>query len=81
MAAMQQTWEQRLEDARQEWETQQKHSQHHEKDEASVNLPYLHNVNEDTQLSGVIKLFLPQGENVLGRPGEESVTIGLRGLG
>ena len=81
MATVQQTWEQRLEDARREWETHQKQSHHQDKDEASLNLPYLHNVNEDTQLSGVIKLFLQPGENVLGRPGEESVTIGLRGLG
>ena len=81
MAAMQQTWQQRLEAARQEWEAQQKQDQQQERDATTLHLPYLHNVNEDTQLSGVIKLFLQPGENLLGRPAVESVTIALRGLG
>ena len=81
MSAMQQNWEQRLEEARQEWEAQMKHDKKREGDVTSLHLPYLHNVNEDTQLSGVIKLFLQPGENLLGRPGEQSVTFALRGLG
>ena len=53
------SWEDRLAEARQEWE----HSQISLQKEGAVyaNNPYLQNVNEDPQLSGVVKHCLAEG--------------------
>ena len=44
--------------------------------------PYLRNVNEDAQLSGVIREAIKPGDGILGKGGGDvAVSILLRGLG
>ena len=55
------TWQQRLEEARREWERSLVAETETEAP-SWQNLPHLQNVNEDPQLSGVIKYVFEQGE-------------------
>ncbi|KAM4040745.1 kinesin-like protein KIF28 [Anomaloglossus baeobatrachus] len=74
---MQSAWENQLQEARKEWEQQF----------AAITLerrmmqsfPYLLNINEDPQLSGVLKLFIQEGTSDVGQTASNEVT--LRGLG
>ncbi|KAK3593182.1 hypothetical protein CHS0354_039667 [Potamilus streckersoni] len=78
MADMQLTWEQRLEQARLEWERSQMPTAGAGVLQDWQKLPYITNVNEDSQLSGVIKHCFKEGETTIGRSG---VSVEIRGLG
>ncbi|XP_052768758.1 kinesin-like protein KIF28P isoform X2 [Mya arenaria] len=80
MVDMQMSWEQRLEQARQNWERSHV-TDAREEDAEWKHLPYITNVNEDPQLSGVIKHILKKGCTVIGRQGPGDNAIQLRGLG
>ena len=54
---MQQTWEQRLEAAQREWEE----STPRRTKSSLLQQPYLQNINEDPQLSGIVKFPLEPG--------------------
>nr|CAB3259102.1 kinesin-like protein KIF28P [Phallusia mammillata] len=77
------SWEQKLEQARKEWEAEQQRT------EQSINVhdtfPYMQNVNEDPQLSGVIKYVIRKGSTVIGRcqdlDNSRQKRIVLQGLG
>ncbi|KAJ0002219.1 hypothetical protein NQD34_002015 [Periophthalmus magnuspinnatus] len=43
--------------------------------------PYILNINEDTQLSGVVKLFIQEGEWDVGRSDSSPKSISIKGLG
>lgn len=79
MADMDKTWEQRLEEARREWERGHGGVEHEEEQAEWRRLPYFTNVNEDTQLSGVIKHCLCVGETTFGK--SSTATYIIRGLG
>lgn len=80
MGDMQMSWEQRLEQARREWErSQQQESQ--AGDQKWRQYPYISNVNEDPQLSGIIKHTFCQDCSIIGRTGSGSDAIEIRGLG
>ncbi|XP_067844541.1 kinesin-like protein KIF28 [Heptranchias perlo] len=79
MQEIQTSWEQRLEIARKEWEqqylaiTQERHM---------IELfPYLSNVNVDPQLSAFVKLFIKDGESVVGQSASFPQAIVIKGLG
>ncbi|XP_070571376.1 kinesin-like protein KIF28P isoform X2 [Ptychodera flava] len=80
MLEVETTWEQRLEQARKEWELS---SIHKSETDLSEQYPYLQNINEDPQLSGIIKYPLQSGETVIGRAGNspDGNKIELKGLG
>ncbi|XP_075057053.1 kinesin-like protein KIF28 [Mixophyes fleayi] len=75
--AMQMTWEHQLQEARKEWEqqyaaiTQERHM--------IQSFPYLLNINEDPQLSGVLKHFIQEGSSDVGQGASNEITM--RGLG
>jgi hypothetical protein len=54
-------WEQRLQEARREWQRANKGSQGDDQGEWK-NSPHIMNVNEDTQLSGIIKHCFKAGK-------------------
>ncbi len=58
MEAMHQTWDQRLEEAQREWEE----STPRRAKSSFLQHPYLQNINEDPQLSGIVKFCLEPGE-------------------
>ncbi|XP_043916132.1 kinesin-like protein KIF28P [Protopterus annectens] len=77
--AVQTFWEERLKEAQNEWEeqcaaiTQERHM---------IQLfPYIVNVNEDPQLSGVVKYFIQKGVCKVGQDPSCSPSIILKGLG
>ncbi|KAF7254251.1 Kinesin-like protein KIF28P [Varanus komodoensis] len=72
--AIQATWEYRLEEARKEWEQQYAAERW-----MMETFPYLVNINEDPQLSGVLKYFIQNGSFDVGQ--SSSNAIALRGLG
>ncbi|XP_074654551.1 kinesin-like protein KIF28 [Tubulanus polymorphus] len=75
------SWEERLEEARREWEKSVDKTSKERKVSTTEDMcPYLQNVNEDPQLSGVIRYCL-KGKKVVGRPGVKTVDIEMRGLG
>ncbi|XP_070180294.1 kinesin-like protein KIF28 [Littorina saxatilis] len=43
--------------------------------------PYLQNISEDAQLSGVVKHLIPQGHLLVGKSGTKKVSLELSGLG
>ncbi|XP_067680722.1 kinesin-like protein KIF28P isoform X1 [Haliotis asinina] len=77
MAEMQQSWEQRLEEARREWEKEFRSTDRNEWEKN----PYLMNVNEDPQLTGVVKHALVEGSMTIGKSGDPEIHIALKGLG
>ncbi|XP_041350719.1 kinesin-like protein KIF28P [Gigantopelta aegis] len=79
MLEMEKTWEQRLEEARMEWEKEFRNSSNRQHD--WDHLPYILNVNEDSQLTGVIKHCIHKGQSLIGKPGSFEVTIGIKGFG
>ncbi|XP_045187417.2 kinesin-like protein KIF28 isoform X2 [Mercenaria mercenaria] len=79
MVDMQMSWQQRLEQARQEWEKSH-HIDGSVIDKEWMKHPYITNVNEDPQLSGVIKHCFSKKCTFVGRSGSEDA-IQLRGLG
>ncbi|XP_078314013.1 kinesin-like protein KIF28 isoform X2 [Crassostrea virginica] len=79
MSDMNKTWEQRLEEAKKEWEKGHGGLEHEEGNVEWKQVPFFTNVNEDTQLSGVVKQCLQVGETTFGRSPTATYTI--RGLG
>uniref|UniRef100_A0A670ZBJ6 Kinesin-like protein 6 n=1 Tax=Pseudonaja textilis TaxID=8673 RepID=A0A670ZBJ6_PSETE len=75
--AIQATWEYHLEEARKEWE--QQYAAITQERQMMETFPYLVNINEDSQLSGVLKYFIQDGSTEVGQ--SPSNTIILRGLG
>ena len=59
MKDLEHSWEQRLEEARREWERSYINSPEGEPE--WITSPHLYNINEDPQLSGVIKFCFHQG--------------------
>nr|XP_016853085.1 PREDICTED: kinesin-like protein KIF28P [Anolis carolinensis] len=75
--AIQATWEYRLEEARKEWE--QQYAAVTQERWMMETFPYIVNINEDPQLSGVLKYFVQKGSSDVGQ--SPSNAIILRGLG
>ncbi|KAM9317234.1 kinesin-like protein KIF28P [Gastrophryne carolinensis] len=75
--AMQNTWEIQVQEARKEWE--QQFAAIAQERRMMQSFPYLLNVNEDPQLSGVLKYFIQEGSSDVGQV--TSNVISLRGLG
>uniref|UniRef100_A0A669NY74 Kinesin-like protein 6 n=1 Tax=Phasianus colchicus TaxID=9054 RepID=A0A669NY74_PHACC len=73
----QMTWEARLEEARQEWE--QQYSAMTQERWMMETFPYLLNINEDPQLSWVLKHFIQDGTCDVGQSASNAII--LRGLG
>ncbi|XP_031758561.1 kinesin-like protein KIF28P [Xenopus tropicalis] len=74
---MQITWEHQLQEARKEWE--QQYAAITQERRMMQLYPYLLNINEDPQLSGVLKHFIQEGASDVGQ--DPSNVITLRGLG
>ncbi|XP_038074728.1 kinesin-like protein KIF28P isoform X2 [Patiria miniata] len=82
MQEMDQTWEHRLLEAREEWEKSQRLDRQESSD--YEHHPYIQNVNEDPHLSGIIKHVLLEGTTVVGKglvDGNDKHRIDLAGLG
>ncbi|XP_053568220.1 kinesin-like protein KIF28P [Bombina bombina] len=75
--AMQMTWEHQLQEARKEWE--QQFAAITQERRMMKTYPYLLNINEDPQLSGVLKHFIQDGPSDVGHLTSNAIT--LRGLG
>ncbi|KAM3930883.1 kinesin-like protein KIF28 [Leptodactylus fuscus] len=75
--AMQSAWEHQLQEARKEWE--QQFAAITQERRMMQSFPYLLNINEDPQLSGVLKHFIQEGTSDIGQTASNEVT--LRGLG
>ncbi|MBZ3886366.1 Kinesin-like protein KIF28P, partial [Sciurus carolinensis] len=75
--AIQETWAHLLEQARREWE--QQYAAIAQERQMVKTLPHLLNVNEDPQLTGVLKYFIHTGSCVAGRAASNAIT--LQGLG
>ncbi|XP_067411375.1 kinesin-like protein KIF28 [Emydura macquarii macquarii] len=71
------TWEYRLEEAWKEWEKQ--YAAITQERRMMETFPYLLNINEDPQLSGVLKHFIQDGSCDVGQSASNAIT--LRGLG
>ncbi|CAM5134380.1 unnamed protein product [Natator depressus] len=71
------TWEYRLEEARKEWE--QQYAAITQERRMMETFPYLLNINEDPQLSGVLKHFIQDGSCDVGQSASNAIT--LKGLG
>uniref|UniRef100_A0A8D0L8E9 Kinesin-like protein 6 n=1 Tax=Sphenodon punctatus TaxID=8508 RepID=A0A8D0L8E9_SPHPU len=71
------TWEYQLEEARKEWE--QQYAAITQERRMMATFPYLVNINEDPQLSGVLKYFIQDGSCDVGQSSSNAIT--LRGLG
>ncbi|KAM4770961.1 kinesin-like protein KIF28 [Rhinophrynus dorsalis] len=75
--AIQMTWEHQLHEARKEWE--QQYAAITQERRLMQLYPYLLNINEDPQLSGVLKHFIHDGSSDIGQAASNAIT--LRGLG
>uniref|UniRef100_F7GCY0 Kinesin-like protein 6 n=1 Tax=Monodelphis domestica TaxID=13616 RepID=F7GCY0_MONDO len=71
------TWEHQLEEARKEWEEQ--YSTITQERQMMKAFPYLFNVNEDPQLTGVLKHFIQAGSSNVGQAASNKMI--LQGLG
>ncbi|XP_050405735.1 kinesin-like protein KIF28P [Patella vulgata] len=72
------SWEQRLEEARSEWE---KTFLNTSKEKADwEQLPYIMNINEDSQLNGVIKHCFDKGKTVIGKENQDGVNVAIKGF-
>ncbi|XP_055363289.1 kinesin-like protein KIF28P isoform X2 [Betta splendens] len=77
--AIQTMWEQHLQEALRDWE-QQYASITQERRMMQLH-PYILNINEDAQLSGVVKLFIQEGEWDIGLCDSSPKSISIKGLG
>ena len=64
MSKMEYSWEKRLDEARLEWERSM-NDQNKNAEPQELDHPYLQNVNEDPQLSGVVKHGIKPSEYFL----------------
>ncbi|XP_053538703.1 kinesin-like protein KIF28 isoform X1 [Ictalurus punctatus] len=77
--AIQTLWEQHLQEALKDWETQ--YTTITQERRMMQMFPYMLNINEDAQLSGVIKLFIQEGDWDVGLADTSPRAISIRGLG
>ncbi|XP_064811729.1 kinesin-like protein KIF28 [Oncorhynchus masou masou] len=77
--AIQTLWEQHLQEALKDWE--QQYATITQERRMMQMHPYILNINEDTQLSGVVKLFIQEGEWDIGLSDSSPRSISIRGLG
>ncbi|XP_039521725.1 kinesin-like protein KIF28P [Pimephales promelas] len=77
--AIQTLWEQHLQEALKDWETQ--YATITQERRMMQMHPYIMNINEDAQLSGVVKLFIQEGEWDIGLADNSPRVISIRGLG
>ncbi|KAK6490105.1 kinesin-like protein KIF28P [Huso huso] len=77
--AIQALWQQHLEEARRDWE--QQYADVTQERRMMQSFPYILNINEDPQLSGVVKHFIQEGEWELGLSDRASNVITVKGLG
>ncbi|KAK6304227.1 hypothetical protein J4Q44_G00248130 [Coregonus suidteri] len=77
--AIQTLWEQHLQEALKDWE--QQYATITQERRMMQMHPYILNINEDTQLSGVVKLFIQEGEWDIGLSDSSPRSISVRGLG
>uniref|UniRef100_A0AAV2LTP8 Kinesin motor domain-containing protein n=1 Tax=Knipowitschia caucasica TaxID=637954 RepID=A0AAV2LTP8_KNICA len=77
--AIQTLWEQHLQEALKDLEEQYAHIT---KERRMMQMhPYILNINEDAQLSGVVKLFIQEGEWAVGLSDSTPKSISIKGLG
>ncbi|XP_061734931.1 kinesin-like protein KIF28P isoform X2 [Nerophis ophidion] len=72
-------WEQHLQEALKDWE--QQYANITQERRMMQMHPYILNINEDAQLSGVVKLFIQEGEWDVGLCDNTSTSITIKGLG
>ncbi|KAF4101992.1 hypothetical protein G5714_016792 [Onychostoma macrolepis] len=77
--AIQTLWEQHLQEALKDWETQ--YATITQERRMMQMHPYIMNINEDAQLSGVVKLFIQEGEWDIGLADNSPRSLCIRGLG
>ncbi|XP_033972238.1 kinesin-like protein KIF28P [Trematomus bernacchii] len=77
--AIQTLWEQHLQEALKDWE--QQYANITQERRMMQMHPYILNINEDTQLSGVVKLFIQEGEWDIGLCDSTPRHISIKGLG
>ncbi|XP_043951875.1 kinesin-like protein KIF28P [Gambusia affinis] len=77
--AIQTLWEQHLQEALKDWE--QQYANITQERRMMQMYPYILNVNEDAQLSGVVKLFIQEGEWGIGLCDSAPRSISIKGLG
>ncbi|ROJ78793.1 Kinesin-like protein KIF28P [Anabarilius grahami] len=77
--AIQTLWEQHLQEALKDWETQ--YATITQERRMMQMHPYIMNINEDAQLSGVVKLFIQEGEWDIGLADNSPRALSIRGLG
>ncbi|KAL4623865.1 kinesin-like protein KIF28P [Arapaima gigas] len=79
ICAIQTLWEQHLQEALKDWELQ--YATMTQERRMMQMFPYILNVNEDPQLSGVVKLFIQEGEWHIGLSDSMPQAIAIKGLG
>ncbi|XP_037646950.1 kinesin-like protein KIF28P [Sebastes umbrosus] len=77
--AIQTLWEQHLQEALKDWE--QQYANITQERRMMQMHPYILNINEDAQLSGVVKLFIQEGEWDMGLSDSSPRSISIKGLG
>ncbi|XP_023188095.1 kinesin-like protein KIF28P [Xiphophorus maculatus] len=77
--AIQTLWEQHLQEALKDWE--QQYANITQERRMMQMYPYILNINEDAQLSGVVKLFIQEGEWGIGLCDSAPRSISIKGLG
>ncbi|KAJ7988970.1 hypothetical protein DPEC_G00314710 [Dallia pectoralis] len=77
--AIQMLWEQHQQEALKDWE--QQYAAITQERRMMQMHPYLLNINEDTQLSGVVKLFIQDGDWDMGLSDSSPRSISIKGLG
>ncbi|XP_030580685.1 kinesin-like protein KIF28P [Archocentrus centrarchus] len=77
--AIQTLWEQHVQEALKDWE--QQYANITQERRMMQMHPYILNINEDAQLSGVVKLFIQEGEWDIGLCDSSSRSICIKGLG
>ncbi|KAK5600674.1 hypothetical protein CRENBAI_013044 [Crenichthys baileyi] len=77
--AIQTLWEQNLQEALKDWE--QQYASITQERRMMQMYPYILNINEDAQLSGVVKLFIQEGDWGIGLCDSSPRSISIKGLG
>ncbi|XP_056135305.1 kinesin-like protein KIF28 [Lampris incognitus] len=77
--AIQTLWEQHLQEALKDWELQ--YASITQERRMMQMHPYILNINEDPQLSGVVKLFIQEGDWDIGLSDSSNRSISIKGLG
>ncbi|KAM8894190.1 kinesin-like protein KIF28P isoform 2-T2 [Spinachia spinachia] len=77
--AIQTLWEQHLQEALKDWE--QQYANITQERRMMQMHPYVLNINEDAQLSGVVKLFIEEGDWHIGLCDSSPRSISIKGLG